>query len=50
MSQKWTNLADYMNKMENKLGKPGYFSKDSNKENVEKEKYRQRSAKYLWLA
>ncbi|KAL7074855.1 hypothetical protein ACQ4LE_005624 [Meloidogyne hapla] len=50
MSEQWTKLAEYMGKMEQELGKPGYFSNDPHGDVEEEKRTRQRSAKYLWLA
>jgi len=46
MSEHWTKLAEHMQRMEEEMGKPNYFSNDPDKPTESKK----RSAKFLWLA
>lgn len=46
MSEQWTKLAEHMQRMEEEMGKPKYFSNDPDKPRESTKK----SAKYLWLA
>ncbi|KAL3072486.1 hypothetical protein niasHS_017460 [Heterodera schachtii] len=52
MSERWTKLAEHIDRMEKELEKPNYFAANAETNFVvkEKEEKPKRSARYLWLA